>query len=105
MSLTHISRDVATIVLSSAGQESGNPHSIRLSPRGGDNVVLKGKQIHPITLDNQSYSCHLPAESYQWEGGQGISGEPSAGRHLRHLQRRAIAVFLMDTHKKYMGSF
>jgi hypothetical protein len=36
--------------LFSAVRVSNDPHSIRLSPRGGDNVVLKDNQIHPITL-------------------------------------------------------
>jgi hypothetical protein len=79
MSLTRISRDVATIVLSSAGQESSSPHSIRLSPRGGDNVVLKGNQIHPITLKTIKVTpATYPRRAI---GGKAVKG--SAGSHRR----------------------
>ena len=47
MSLIRTSCDAATKVLSSVGLKT-NPHSIRLSPRGGDFVDFNGNQFHPV---------------------------------------------------------
>ena len=78
MSLIRTSCDAATKVLSSECLLT-NKHSIRLSPRGGDNVVLKGNQIHPITLK----TIKVTPATYPRRAISGKAAKGSAGSHRR----------------------
>jgi hypothetical protein len=81
MSLTRTPCDAATIVLSNVGLIA-IPHSIRLSPRGGDFVDFKGNPVPPVLPLRESQL--LPPFT---------RGQPAVGR-----QRRLAAAFLMHKH-------